>query len=100
MWYFNIADITLTVDWESKEERNQIYDLLNVRFHPAFLGAYELSEQEVAGIETFDLAVMVRKTTKAVLPQHCIVIKQQHYYKEDNLFCITTVSAEGTPVFW
>ena len=45
MWYFNIADITLTVDWESKEERNQIYDLLNVRFHPAFLCAYELSEQ-------------------------------------------------------
>lgn len=99
MWYFKIADITVTVDWESREERNQIYDLLNVRFHPAFLGAYELGEQEAAGIETFDLAVTVRKTTKAVLPQHRKVIKQQHYYKENDLFCMTTVRADGAPVF-
>ena len=99
MWYFEIADITVKVDWESKGERNQIYDLLSVCFHPSTLGAYELGEQEAAEIETYDLAVTVKMTEKVVLPQQCKVIKQQYYYKEDDLFCMTTAHADGTPVF-
>lgn len=97
MEYFKIADITVKVVWEDEEERNKVYNLLGVSFHPAFLGAYELSEQEVGKAEQFDLEATVRKTTQGTIPLQCKVIEKQYYYKENNLFCLTMVHENQTP---
>lgn len=99
MEYFKIADITVKVIWEDEDERNKVYDLLGVNFHPAFLGAYELSEREVDKVECFDLEVTVRETTDGVIPSQCKVIEKQYYYKENNLFCLTMTHGNHKPYF-
>lgn len=99
MEYFEIADITVKVVWEDEEERKKIYSLLGVSFHPAFLGTYELSERDVEKVEQFELEATVRKTTRGAISSQCQVIRNQHYYKENNLFCMTTTHEDKTPRF-
>lgn len=99
MEYFRIADITVKVMWEDEEEKNHVYSLLGVSFHPAFLGAYELNGQEMNETTSFDLAVTVRKAVPGMIPLQCKAIGNQHYYKEDNMFCMTMVREDKIPYF-
>lgn len=82
MEYFRIAEIPIKVIWEDEEEKNYIYNLLMVSFHPAFLGAYELSEWEVNETTSFDLVVTVRKAVPGMIPSQCKVIGNHNIIKK------------------
>lgn len=89
MDYFEIAGVTVRVEWEDENGKKEFYNKIGVRMNPPFLGAYELSEEQAREIEPFDMSVHMRKKADFKAPENCVRIANLVHYKENGNLCMT-----------
>ena len=89
MDYFEIAGITVQVEWEDESGKKEFYNKIGVRMNPPFLGAYELSDEQVREIEQFDMSVHMRMRADFKEPEKCVRVANLVHYKENGNLCVT-----------
>lgn len=102
MEHFRIADINLKIEWEDEIGKQQFYSKNSLAFHPAFFGAFVLSEQDIKALASYDLHLRMAKVNPDLtIPDSASIVHAQHYYKENGNFCISIIqdTAKRTPIW-